>query len=650
MELRDADHVGGPSEPEYEPVALAFDIETASAGKLYHGGHEGPFVRLMGAQTDGEDFTWSLITTDRAEYAAELLRADFRYGHNVFAFDIPALARHCGMDYDQLCEGAWDLMALARLIDPPGAKHEMRAGYYGLDQLAQRLGHTGKSDDLKALALRHAPTIEREGRKYVTVDRGVRTPGKMTDKDRLALGFERIPTDDADYRDYLRGDLDATRFVRRELFKRVPNWTYAAREMRVSAIQHRMPYNGWRIDQNLLAVRVREEEQRRLAAVETLVRDYGLPRVKADGEPSSAPWATDGGRAALEDAFHQAGAEYLPRTKPSKGHPNGKLAIGKDPMGSDYWVNSAGKRVPSMLNPEAYGNVPAVVELAGVLAEATGASAKYAEIQSHLTNQGRVHGGIGEIQASGRWAMTQPSLTNLGKRGPKVREREPFVPEWGHVHLTCDLSQVDMRGLAALSQDPLYMALFAPGGDPHMDMAEVYFGERTKRARDQTKPINHGLGYGQSDTAIAARNGIPIETVKAATEARASTYRRLVAWTWEVRELGESGQLLDNGFGRLMRCDPERAYTQAPALMGQGCARDLMCEALLRLVALDKRVTAYLRAVVHDEVVLSVPEAEADYWRGVLAEAFTFTWRDVPILCEVSQAGSNWAACYIGES
>ncbi len=633
---------------QQRPVALAFDIETASVHKLYHGGHEGPFVRLMGAEE--ADGTWSTITTDPAEYAAELLRADFRYGHNIFGFDIPALARHCGVDYDQLCAGAWDTQILAQLIDPPGARHEMPEGYYGLDALAQRYGHTGKSDDLKALALRHAPVIEREGRKYVTVDRGVHTPGRMTDTDRLALGLERIPTDDPDYRSYLRGDLGATRFVRREVFKRVKNWPYAEREMRVAAIQNRMTFNGWRVNREVLARRVRQEEERRQAAVAVLCDDYGLPRTKGDGEVAAAPWATDAGRTALEAAFRDAGAEYLPRTKPSKGYPNGKLAIGKDPMGLEWWVNSAGKRVPGMLNPEAYGNLPAVVKLAGILAEATGASAKYAEIQNHVTNQGRVHPRIGASQASGRWAMTAPATANLGKHGDKGLEREPFIPEWGHVHLTCDLSQVDMRGLAGLSQDPLYMALFAPGGDPHMDMAEVYFGERTKAARSRTKPINHGLGYGQSDAAISARNGIPREVVQAATEKRAATYTRLIEWTWETRAQGERGELLDNGFGRLMRCDPARAYTQAPALMGQGCSRDLMCEALLRLVALDKRVTAYLRAVVHDEVVLSVPEAEAQYWRGVLAEAFTFTWRDVPILCEVSDPGDNWAACYLGES
>jgi DNA polymerase-1 len=104
--------------------------------------------------------------------------------------------------------------------------------------------------------------------------------------------------------------------------------------------------------------------------------------------------------------------------------------------------------------------------------------------------------------------------------------------------------------------------------------------------------------------------------------------------------------LLDNGFGRLMRATPERAYTQAPALMGQGASRDVMCESLLRLDALTGgRVRPHLRAVVHDEIVLSVPEAEAEQWQEHLRQAMTWEWRGVPILCDVSAPAYRWSAC-----
>ena len=686
MELGDAYHVGGPVLPDRDcfncdavgcpgcrprtPAVLGFDLETASVDKLYTGGHEGPFVRLAGARED--DGTWQSIGPADGTYVEELLRADFRYGVNVFRFDIPALARHCGADFDALCEGAWDLAILGRLIDPPGAKGDHKPGYYGLDQMAKRYGHTGKSDDLAALALRYGPYIECTGcemenantehpkhqdhkhaKKIFTTDgRTLRTPGRMPVGERRVLGYERIPVDDPEYRDYLRGDLEATAFVRREVFSRVTNWDYAAREMKVAAIQTRMTFNGWRVDRERLADRVRQEDERREGAKRLLVERYSLPTLKADGTESKSPWATKTGKLALEDAFRQRGAEFVPRSD------NGELKLSKDALGPEWWVtkdeNGRPLRVPGMTNPEAYGGNPAVVDLVSTILEASGATAKYAEIQGYLTEDGRVHAGIGEYQGSGRWAMTKPSITNLGKNGDKVQQRDPFVPEIGHVHLACDLSQVDMRGVAALSQDPGYMALFgfdAEGKprDAHMDMAEVYFGERTKDARKRTKAINHKVNYGGSAYSTAMANGIPLAVVQDALEERDRAFPRLIEWTEEVREMGRRGVLLDNGFGRLMKCDPARAHTQAPALMGQGCARDIMCEALLRLVAMDRRVTAYLRGVVHDEVVLSVPSDEVEYWRGLLEAAFTFTWRDVPILCEVSQPGVNWADCYAEE-
>jgi len=182
-----------------------------------------------------------------------------------------------------------------------------------------------------------------------------------------------------------------------------------------------------------------------------------------------------------------------------------------------------------------------------------------------------------------------------------------------------------------------------------MDMAEVYFGERTKEARNKTKAINHKVNYGGSAESTAEANGLDLDLVKAALAERARAYPKLIEWTQGVRELAAAGHLLDNGFGRLMRCNPDRAWTQAPALMGQGAARDLMCEGLLRLVSLETGATQYLRGVVHDEVVLCVPEDDTLMWQEALKEAFTFEWRGVPILCEVSPPGASWADCYAGE-
>ena len=640
---------------------IGFDLETASAKELFTGNHEGPFVRLCGLVEDSqpEGTTGTSVNSLRDS----LMGAEVNYGHNILGYDHLALAHHHGADYDSLVESAVDTMVLARLADPPGAKGMLpwgARGYYGLDQVARRLGHEGKSADLKTLA-------DKWG------------------------GHDKIPPTDPEYNAYLRGDLSATRFVYEQLTKDGIS-DYAKREMRVvGLIQNRMTLNGWKVDTELLAERVAEEAAKVEQAKGTLA-EFGVPlnepdkirlklkkdwpqemaglsmtearavvadqpdkavsfglATRAPGKPRKSPWATDAGREALIKALRDAGAEHYPKTA------TGQLALSSEALGDGWWVNHNGERRPGLLR--VYPDLPKVREIVETLALATGATSKYAEIQKYVVGD-RVHPEIsgsrpedkdGSDQASGRWAMRHPSLTNLGKRGEKLTQRAPFIADDGHLHVSADLSQVDMRGVAALSQDQAYMELFAPGRDAHMDMAEVYFGERTKDARSRTKAINHGLNYGQGDKAVAERNGLPLELVNEASRRRAEAYPRLIEWTNEVRLMGESGALLDNGFGRLMRCDPQRAWTQAPALMGQGAARDIMCESLLRLIDRDRRATQYLRGVVHDEVILSVPEGDVDYWQELIKDAFTWEWKGVPILCDLGTPARRWSECYAGE-
>lgn len=630
------------------PLVVGFDLETASAEELFTGRHEGPFVRLSGEVLDN-GMTSTYAAPDLSILEA-LDSADVVYGHNILGFDLLALAHHHGADYDKLAEKSIDTLVLARLVDPPMSKG-MPNGYYQLDTVAKRLGHVGKTDDIKGLAKKHG-------------------------------GFDRIPLDDPDYRAYLEGDLAATRAVYEGITTEDLS-DYARREMRVVALQNRMTLNGWAVDKSLLARRVHEESAKRDQAIETLHRDYGVPLAKPDryrlklkkdwpeamqslsiveareavktngpkavsfglaeripGEVYASPWATDAGRAALEAAFTAAGAPTWPKTS------SGQLALSSDALGEQPWYDGQKSR-PGML--QIHGDKPAVRQLVETITLATGARTKYAEISKFVTSAGRVHAWIGDAQGSGRWAMTKPSLTNMGKRGAAGEERAVMVAEPGHLLITCDLSQVDMRAMAGLSQDPAYMELFAPGRDAHMDMAEVYFGQRTAEARQRTKAINHKLNYGGGAKSTAAMNGIALDVVEQAMRERERAYPKLIEYIDSVRDRAECGQLLDNGFGRLMRPNPERAGTQAPALVGQGAARDIMCESLLRLVDFSERQNAnvrpLLRGVVHDEVILSVPEEDVDAWKARLEWAFTWEWKGVPILCEVGTPAYRWSDC-----
>jgi len=602
-----------------------FDIETASADRLYLGGHPGPFVRLCGAAGDAAVG----VTTDPAALLDFLNRARVIVGHDVLRFDLPALARHCGADYDALAAKTVDTIVLARLADPPSAKG-MRSGYYSLDDVAQRYGVAGKTDNLRALALEFAPLTDQV------------TGEKLTEPERAALGYALIPPDDPRYLDYLRGDVRSSRAVYGALAPALDD--YARREMRISAIQNRMTLNGWRVDEDLLAQRTATEEEHRQQALKILGAEYGVPLTKTVTkgrgkakvtfeEPRKSPTGSDAGRSALVSAFQAAGAPHYPKTA------TGALATSSEALGEGFYFVGKGaemKRFPGMLR--AYGHLPGVRRICELVNEVTGATAKYAEISKFVT-AGRVHAGIGEDQASGRWAHTKPSITNIGKRDGKAIQRAVFLPDEGEALIAADFAQVDMRGVAGLCQDPLYMEMFEPGRDMHTEIAAMM-----GVSRDGVKPLNHGNNYGLGAKAMITKGHDP-ELVARFFEAM-SRFEVKAAWTERVRKQAESGQLLDNGFGRKMRCDPERAYTQAPALMGQGCARDIMTTGLLRMVDRLPEITSMFRAVIHDEIVLSVRIDRVAEVTEVIKDAMTFEFRGVPILADVSAPGSDWSLCY----
>jgi hypothetical protein len=625
-----------------EGGCIGFDIESHSAKRLFTHTDIGgdPYTKLSGYVT--EDGT-EVVVNSVAELIKRLEDADEIYGHNLLGFDLMALARHHGADYDKLAAKTVDTLRLAQLLDPPGARNEKPwavKGYYSLDQVADRLGMPGKTDDLKALARKHAPE-EIDGR-------------KLSDEEREEIGFGRIPSDDPEYRAYFSGDLKATRGVRRALGDLSD---YARREMRVAHLQHRMTYNGWRVDVPELSRLVESEDAKRHESLQWLHENCGVPLTRSVGrgrgknrifvdESMKSPLSTNEGKDALIRAFADRGLPYYLKTE------SGTLATGKDAMGEASYTIGKGaksKEMPGLLNPNRRPFNPdadwvAIEEMAGHIVTVTSSVLKYKEIQDHLVGD-RVHPRVGNLQASGRWAYIQPSVTNMGKRGGKVHQRRPLIADEGSLLIAFDLDQVDMRAIAGHCQDPAYMALFAPGRDAHAMVADAVFGRHDGEWRDYAKRIGHGWNYGMSVDGIA-KSGVKMELAQQFDDQMNSRFPGLCAWRSSVRDLAKAEGFLDNGFGRKMRCDSKRTWTQAPSLMGQGGARDIMCEALLRLVDMIPEATEWLRCVVHDEVVLCVPEHMAQGVTEAVLEAFTFTFKGVPITAGASKAARDWASCY----
>lgn len=631
---------------------IGFDIESHSAKRLFvHRDLGGdPYTKLSGYVT--EDGT-EVVVNSVEELIKRLEDADEIYGHNLLGFDLMALARHHGADYDALAAKTVDTMRWAMTVDPPGAKGEKpwsTKGYYSLDGLAARLGMPGKTDDLKGLALKHAPE-EIDGR-------------KLTDEEREEIGYGRIPADDPEYRAYFSGDLKATRGVRRALGEPT---SYVKREMRVAHLQHRMTYNGWRVDVPELTRLVAAEDAKRQESLQWLHDNCGVPLTETVGTgrgknrvftevPRKAPLASNAGREAIIRAFADRGLPYYIKTA------SGALATSKDALGEGAYLVGKGKEtreLPALLNPNRRPFHPdadwtAIEEMAGHIVTVTSSVQKYGEIQKHLIGD-RVYPKVGDLQASGRWAYINPSVTNMGKRGGKVHQRRPMIADEGMLLIAFDLDQVDMRAVAGHSQDEAYMALFGPGMDAHSMVTDAVFGrdncgcagpKHTCEWRDKSKASGHGWNYGMGVDSLVLRQGVERAVAQQFDDQMNSQFPGLCAWRTQVREQGKAGQLLDNGFGRLMRCNPDRAWTQAPALMGQGGARDIMCEALLRLVARAPEATSWLRCVVHDEVVLCVPEHRVEEITATVLDAFTFEFKGVPITAGASKASVTWSGCY----
>lgn len=560
-----------------------FDLETASAEEMYR---RRDFVRL-GAYAEGLGLAHQ--TTNGHEIARAVSSARFLVGHNICAFDLQALGRWHGLDLAALKDKVVDLDLWLRCVDPPmsgkDGSTKMAPGYYSLDQAAARYGVSGKTHDLKALAKKHG-------------------------------GLDQIPTDDPEYRRYLDGDIEATRGLLAAL---LPTWNdYIAREMNVGLITAQMSLNGFRVDVEELTRTLAEQAERKERNLEELAALTGMPL------DAKSPLATKAGKEAIEEALTEAGirGDALPRTGKT-----GALSTSREEMGE-----LLGK-------VRKFGGNERVERIISLIMDVVGERTVFQTIENSRIED-RVHPTIRPLQASGRWSVTGPGLTVFGKRGGKHVERRVLLPERGHVLLAFDLDQVDARAVAAHSQDAGYMRIFQDGLDLHAENAKVAFGD--PKRREDAKPIGHGWNYGMSARAMEAQ-GVSFELAVQFDKQMRKAYPRLVEWQNEVRAKASAGELLDNGWGRLMRPDPKFAYTQAPALVGQGATRDILAEGLLRM---PPEIWPMLRVLIHDEMVLSVPQDIAEDVSRTVIEAMSFEFRGVPITAGVSKPGLNWAQVY----
>ena len=276
---------------------------------------------------------------------------------------------------------------------------------------------------------------------------------------------------------------------------------------------------------------------------------------------------------------------------------------------------------------------------------------------------GRVHTTFGQATAvTGRLASSDPNLQNIPVRTEEGRKvREAFIAPKGCKIISADYSQIELRIMAHISEDPGLISAFRHGMDVHRATASEVFGVApdavTPDQRRMAKVINFGLIYGMSAFGLAQNLGVSRGEAAGYIDQYFTRYPKVREYMEKTRKLAHERGYVETAFGRRLWL-PDITSSRAAVRAGaecqainapmQGTAADLI---KMAMVAVEKWLeTSGLKSrmvlQVHDELVLEVPEDEVETVKEKLPEIMdgVATLR-VPLIASVG-VGENWEAAH----
>lgn len=624
---------------------LFFDIESYRVGRELELGPR-KFVRLF-------QYAWNdapvQTTTDYDEMLTLLRSADFVVGHNIISFDLTALFGYDSIEplYMAMNRKVIDTYYLAHLLRPAPERYQRRngawvveredpvghaKGWLSLDNLCFQFDLGGKLGDLNELAKKYNPP--------------------KTKVSELEYGL--IDLDDPEFLAYAEQDVIAVRHLYHFLVNEIREQDYPGdyiwREMELlSATVGQMHRNGILVDQEYANARVQEQEVEKAETLKFLVEKYDFPTA------GKAPWASSEGKEATLRALADFG--FTPENTPEwERTPKGAPKLG----GRDLLTFTEGTEAEPF---------------ARALGALKGLRAISATVLDNLKEDGRVHPQITSLQRSGRFSFTDPGVTIFGERNERLRaDKALFVATEGNVMLGADYSSADARAMAALSGDKEYAKRFDTdeNGNDLYDAhnltgeavfgADAYYGDGPRDAkarpplRPATKPIGHGSNYqigayklavginkacreegldlffwapagGKAKPIVVPEKfqhvvqndtltGEPIPEGMFLARDLLNQMKEAYPWLTVYKEqqyrFGEEHGFVENAWGRRMQVIKSRAYTQAPAQQGQGTTREMMGDAILRLIRKGEYYIRSMRAIIHDELLLELNEGTVE--------------------------------------
>lgn len=409
------------------------------------------------------------------------------------------------------------------------------------------------------------------------------------------------------------------------------NFVYKTIEMPLSTVLFKMEQNGVLIDSELLAKQTKELT------------------VKA---------------AELEEQAYQVSGLHFKLSSPKQlgeviFDKLGVLIGGVKPKKSASGAYSTSEEVLSEIAPHC--------ELAKIALEYRGLTkliTTYTEKLPKMVDpkDGRVHTTFEQaVAVTGRLSSTNPNLQNIPIRteeGKKVREA--FIAPPGSKIISADYSQIELRIMAHLSEDPRLLDAFHHDEDIHRATAAEVFGEPisqvTPNERRIAKVINFGLMYGMSAFGLAKNLEIERKEALNYINRYFERYTGVRRYMDETRTLADEQGYVETVFGRRLylpdikaggvrRAAAERAAINAPM---QGTAADLI---KLSMIAVQKwleqsQLKSKLILQIHDELIIEAPLDEVDLVKEKLPELMDSVIKlKVPLVAEVG-VGDNWEAAH----
>jgi DNA polymerase-1 len=272
---------------------------------------------------------------------------------------------------------------------------------------------------------------------------------------------------------------------------------------------------------------------------------------------------------------------------------------------------------------------------------------------------GRVHTQISQaVAATGRLSSSDPNLQNIPIRTEIGRRiRSAFIADPGHVLISADYSQIELRVLAHMSADDTLTEAFVRGDDIHDQTAAKVFGADSLldpyELRRRAKIINYALLYGKTAFTLAKDIGVSQQAAQQFIDAYFAGFPRVRAFIDKTLEDAQASGVVKTMFGRRrpvpelasrnfqIRAGAERIAVNMPI---QGSAADILKRAMIDVHAALKKANPKARMIltVHDELLFESPKDQADDVAALVKEKMSSAVKlDVPLDVDAG-IGENW--------